>query len=76
MRDSWGFFFKRAVVGKEQKGRFTFEYPDCGWEIIDSSCGSECCGDDGGGRDEIVGEGVVQVALWLENIWSGFDYCM
>ena len=41
------------------EGGSTFENPDGGGEIVDSSGCFEGSGDDGGGGDEIVGEGVV-----------------
>lgn len=41
----------------------TFEDPDGGGEIVDSSRGSQSGGDDGRRWDEIVGEAVVEVAL-------------
>lgn len=41
----------------------TLENADSGGKVVDSAGGLEGSGDDGDGRDEIVGEGVVQVAL-------------
>jgi hypothetical protein len=41
----------------------TLEDADGGGEVVDSPGGPEGGGHDGGGGDEIVGEGVVQVAL-------------
>lgn len=42
---------------------YTFKDPYSGWEVIDSSGGFERCDDDGDGRYEIVGKGIVQVPL-------------
>lgn len=41
----------------------TLENADSGSEVVDSAGSLEGGGDDRDGRDEIVGEGVVQVAL-------------
>lgn len=41
----------------------TFENADSSSKVVDSPGGLEGSGDDGGRRDEIVGEGVVEVAL-------------
>jgi hypothetical protein len=41
----------------------TLEYPDGGREVVDAPGGSEGGDDDAGGGHEIVGEGVVEVAL-------------
>jgi hypothetical protein len=41
----------------------TLEDTDGGGVVVDSPGGTESSGEDGGGGDEIVGEGVVQVAL-------------
>jgi hypothetical protein len=48
----------------------TFEDADGGSKVVDSPSGLEGGGDDGGRGDEIVGEGVVQVALvlWLASV--------
>jgi hypothetical protein len=46
-------------------GGRTLEDADGGGEVVDSPGGPEGGGQDGRGGDEIVGEGVVQVALWL-----------
>lgn len=43
--------------------RHTFEDTDSSAEVIHSSGSLEGSGDDRGGGDEIVGEGVVEVAL-------------
>ena len=43
----------------------TLEDPDGGGVVVDSPGSPEGGGEDGGRGDEIVGEGVVQVALWL-----------
>jgi hypothetical protein len=42
----------------------TLEDPDGGGEVVDSPRGTQGGRDDGGRGDEVVGEGVVQVALW------------
>ena len=44
------------------KGR-TLENADGGGKVVDPPGGLEGSGDDGGRGDEIVGEGVVEVAL-------------
>lgn len=44
----------------------TFEDPNSGGEVVDSSCRSQSCGDDRWGGDEIVGEAIVKVALWFK----------
>ncbi len=46
----------------------TFEYSHGGRIVVDSPCCSECRGDDRGRGDEIVGEGVVEVALEFEDV--------
>jgi hypothetical protein len=46
----------------------TLEYPDGGREVVDAPGGSEGGDDDAGGGHEIVGEGVVEVALQLEDV--------
>jgi hypothetical protein len=43
----------------------TFEDSDGGGEVVDAAGGLEGGSDDGRGRDEIVGEGVVEVALGI-----------
>lgn len=43
----------------------TLEDPDGGGVVVDSPGSPESGGENGGGGNEIVGEGVVQVALWL-----------
>lgn len=43
----------------------TLEDADSGGEVVDSPGGAESSGEDGGRGDKIVGEGVVEVALWL-----------
>ncbi len=42
---------------------YTFKDPYSGWEIIDSSGGFERGDNDGDGRYEIVGKGIIQVSL-------------
>ncbi len=37
----------------------TFKDPDSGRVVVDSSRGSQSCGDDGWGGNKIVGKGVV-----------------
>lgn len=58
---------RRACVGTQicvGAGRSnTFKDADGGGEVVDPSCGLQRCDDDGGGGDEVVGEGVVEVAL-------------
>jgi hypothetical protein len=49
-------------------GLDALEDPNGGGEVVDSPRGPKGGGHDGGGGDEIVGEGVVQVALELENV--------
>lgn len=44
--------------------RRTLKDADGGREVVDPPSGAESGGEDGGGGDEIVGESVVQVALW------------
>lgn len=52
----------------------TFENPDGCREIIDSSCGSQGCGDDARRGNEIVGEAIVEIALSLKILESaGFS---
>ena len=46
----------------------TLEYSHSRRIVVDSSRGSQGSGDDGGGGDEVVGEGVVEVALQLEDV--------
>jgi len=41
----------------------TLEDSNSSWEVVDATGGAERGSDDGGGRDEIVCERVVQVAL-------------
>lgn len=48
------------------KGR-TLEDTNGGGEVVDPSSGFESSDDDGGRGDEIVGEGVVQIALRRDN---------
>lgn len=57
-------------------GRRTFENPDGGSKVVDSSGGLEGSGDDRGRGHEIVGKGVVEVALKYDlsksyDIWGG-----
>ena len=49
-------------------GRRTLEDADGSGEVVDSPGSAESGGEDGGGGDEIVGEGVVQVALWFGKV--------
>lgn len=42
----------------------TLEDPDGGREVVDSPRGTQRSRQNGRGGDKIVGEGVVQVALW------------
>lgn len=44
-------------------GSRTFEDSDGSGEVVDTAGSLQGSSDDGGGGDEIVGEGVVQVAL-------------
>lgn len=46
----------------------TFKHPHSSGVIIYASRGPQRGSDDGGGGDEIVGEGVVEVALQLEDV--------
>ena len=46
----------------------TFEYSHRGREVVDSSRCPECSDDDRWGRHKIVGEGVVEIALQLEDV--------
>ena len=45
------------------EGQITFENADGGREVVDPPCGLQGSDNNGGGGDEIVGEGVVEVAL-------------
>jgi hypothetical protein len=55
-------------IGAENISRIglgrTLENANGGREVVDPPGGPESSGEDGGGGNEIVGEGVVQVALW------------
>lgn len=46
----------------------TLENADSGSEVVDTAGSLEGSGDDGNGGDEIVGEGVVQVALCFKTL--------
>jgi len=46
----------------------TLEYPDGSREVVDAAGGSEGSDDNAGGGNEIVGEGVVEVTLQLEDV--------
>jgi hypothetical protein len=60
----WGGHNPRIRVCKEgDKSIRTLKDAHGGGEIVDPPGGTESSRQDGGGRDEIVGEGVVQVAL-------------
>ena len=48
--------------------KHTLEYPDGGREVVDAAGGSEGGDDDARGGDKIVGEGVVEVTLQLEDV--------
>jgi hypothetical protein len=50
----------------------TFEDSHGSGKVVDPSGSFKCGGNNGRGRDEIVGEGVVQVAL--NNYWSVKSY--
>lgn len=52
----------------------TFEYSHGRGKVIDSSGGSEGGGDDGGRGDKIVGKGIVQVALQLEDVLDLLEF--
>lgn len=47
--------------------KHTLEDPDGGGEVVQATGSLESGRDDGRGRDEIVGEGVVEVALWKKS---------
>lgn len=49
--------------GREGGGRRTLENTDGGGKVVDPPSSLEGSSEDGGGGDEIVGEGVVEVAL-------------
>lgn len=42
---------------------FTFEYPYRGWKVINAARGFQRGDTDGGCRDEIEAEGVVEISL-------------
>lgn len=46
----------------------TLKYPHSGREVVDSPRGSQGGGDDGWRGHEVVGEGVVEVALQFEDV--------
>ena len=56
--------------------RRTLEYPHSSRVVVDSAGGLEGGGDDGGRGDEVVGEGVVQVALQLEDVLDGVEFLL
>lgn len=47
-----------------------------GGEVVDAAGGLKSGDDDGGRRDEIVGEGVVQVALQLEHVRNTLEFLL
>jgi hypothetical protein len=51
----------------------TLEYPDGGREVVDAPGGSEGSNDNAGGGHEIVGEGVVEVTLQLEDVLHALE---
>jgi len=53
--------------------RRTLEYPDGGREVVDAPGGSEGSDDNAGRGHEIVGEGVVEVALQLEDVLHALE---
>lgn len=55
---------RERIVGVEGWIKRTLEDSDGGREVVDPSGGLESGNDDGWGGNEIVGKGVVQVALW------------
>lgn len=61
------------IMGISLPGQSTFEDPHSGREIIDSSCCSESCCDDGGRGDEVVGKCIVQIALYFHVESSDFS---
>lgn len=50
----------------EVRDNRTFEDPDSSGKVVDSSRSSQSSCDDGWGGNKIVGEAIVEVALWLE----------
>lgn len=54
----------------------TFEDSDGGGKIIHAAGSAKGSYDDRGGGDEIVGEGVVQVALELENVLDAIEFVL
>lgn len=52
-------------IGLMITGQNTLEDPHGGGEIVNTSGGLEGGNDDGGGGYKIVGEGVVEVALYI-----------
>lgn len=54
-------------------GLVTFEHAHSGRKVVDAAGGFEGGDNDGGGRDEIVGEGVVEVALGVSAMMRGGD---
>lgn len=53
--------------------RRTLEYPDGGREVVDAPGGSEGSDDNAGRGHEIVGEGVVEVTLQLEDVLHALE---
>lgn len=54
--------------------RPTFEYSHGCGEVVDSSRSSEGGGDDSWRRNEIVGEGIVEIALEFEDILDLIEF--
>jgi hypothetical protein len=52
----------------------TLKYPHRGGVVVDSSRGAKGGGDDGGRGHEIVGKGVVEVALQFEDVLYSFEF--
>ena len=49
------------------------KHPDCGRVVVHATGGTNSGFDDGGGRDKVVGETVVEAALDLEEILSRLE---
>ena len=56
------------------RGGYTFKYPHSSREIIDAASGSQGGDEDGGGGDEVVGEGVVEVSLEFEDVLHFLEF--
>lgn len=54
----------------------TLEYSHGGGKVIDPPGGPEGGGDDGGRGDQVVGEGVVEVALQLEDVVDALEFLL